>query len=73
MVRKIVRNSAVLLGTAGATLTAAVACGDEPTGPMDAVAGAYEAAEWIITNDTDSRDLDESGREDRHEMGGSLV
>lgn len=61
MTGKIVRTSAVLLATAAATLTAAGACSDGPAGPMDAVAGSYEAVEWIIRTDTDSWDLLEGG------------
>lgn len=48
---------ATLLAGAIAASTLALACGDGPAGPMDAVAGSYEAAEWVITTDTGSWDL----------------
>jgi len=60
-VRKIVKMRAALLAVAGVTLMTIAACTDDPAGPMDAVAGSYEAAEWIITTDTDSWDLLEGG------------
>jgi hypothetical protein len=39
----------------------AVACAGEPAGPMDAVAGSYDAVEWVITTDAETWDLLEGG------------
>lgn len=58
---KIERVQAMLPCAACVALVALAACGDEPAGPMDAVAGSYEATEWIITTDTDSWDLRAAG------------
>lgn len=40
---------------------ATAACSDDPVGPTDAIAGPYEAVEWIIATDTESWDLLEGG------------
>jgi hypothetical protein len=61
MVWKNATTRAALLAVAGVTLMTTAACSDEPAGPTDAVAGSYEAAEWIITTDADSWDLLEGG------------
>lgn len=61
MVRKIGRMRAMLPGLAAAALAVMAACSDDPAGPLDAVAGSYEAVDWLITTDTDSWDLLEGG------------
>lgn len=66
-VRRVGRRAAprVTTAIAAALLTAAGAavagCGDDPVSPTEAIAGSYQATEWIITTDSESWDLLEGG------------